>query len=540
VLTTVYTIQPASEQRGAYHKLAHAPGEPHVLRLDLLPVTSPPRRARRSLVHFVQLTDIHTVDVQSPGRFEFFERFSGQAESFHVVVPAHRPQEALNLHALEATIRTVNILPPSSETGAPLQFVLCTGDNTDNAQANELQQFIALMSGRIVASNSGGPAYEGVQACDWGDPEFWHPDGCPDHYKQRWEFPSYPGLLEEAVQSFQAEGCRLPWFSCYGNHDAFVLGTAIPTPTYQHLVIGGLKPYALPPGFDPLPHLSMFSWQPERFLGGPARAVTPDPQRRIFQRREFIEKHFHATGEPSGHGFTAQNRRDATAYYATDIGPDVRLIVLDTVHPSGYYTGSIGSQQYRWLEQQLIDVHSHYYAPNGSLITTGATDRLVILCSHHGLRGLTNDTIVSADLGSDADLPRLLAPMIEGLLHRFPNVILWVNGHTHCNTVQPHPHPAGRLGGFWEITTASIIDWPSQARCIEIIDNENGTLSVLCTMVEHNAPPAPEVAEGVMRLASIHRELAANDPHAGITAQKLYGQPTDRNVELLLPHPWWR
>ena len=57
---------------------------------------------------------------------------------------------------------------------------------------------------------------------------------------------------------------------------------------------------------------------------------------------------------------------------------------------------------------------------------------------------------------------RLTGPQVRDLLLRYPNVIAWVNGHTHRNQVLPHARPAGSAvgGGFWEINTAAHIDWP--------------------------------------------------------------------------------
>jgi hypothetical protein len=42
---------------------------------------------------------------------------------------------------------------------------------------------------------------------------------------------------------------------------------------------------------------------------------------------------------------------------------------------------------------------------------------------------------------------------------------------------------------------------------------------------------------GLLRIAAVHRELAANDPHDGIAAGN-HGRATDRNVELLIPEPF--
>jgi hypothetical protein len=87
------------------------------------------------------------------------------------------------------------------------------------------------------------------------------------------------------------------------------------------------------------------------------------------------------------------------------------------------------------------------------------------------------------------------------------------------------------------VTTASLIGWPCQARLVEIVDYGNGSLSVLCTMVDHAASQDPSTADGILRLAALHRELAANDPHGGM-ASGIQGRPGDRNVELVIPAPF--
>jgi hypothetical protein len=78
------------------------------------------------------------------------------------------------------------------------------------------------------------------------------------------------------------------------------------------------------------------------------------------------------------------------------------------------------------------------------------------------------------------------------------------------------------------------MDWPSQSRLIELVDNGDGTLSIVCTLVDYGGSPEPAAAEDPWRLASIHRELAANDPESGLRSPAAGGRD-DRNVELVVP-----
>ena len=483
------------------------------------------------LVHF---TDFQLADVQSPGRFEFFQEVYGRpgASAF---VPAQRPQEALALHACEVMARTIRRLGESPDTGAALSLALCTGDNIDNAQANELAMFINLLSGGVVAPNSGGRTYQGEQAHSWRNPLYWHPDVGNDDFKAEWGFPEHPGLLKEAMARFRATGVGVPWLSCFGNHDGLVLGTAIPTAPYRNVVVGGRKAVGLPPGPDLLDREAELLSHPEHFLTGPARRVTPDPDRRIVGRAEFVAAHLGVPGFPRGHGFSEANLRDATAYATYDDIDLVRIVLLDTANLDGYHHGSIGRRQMRWLEERLVEVHSRFRTADGQLVETSNADRLVVLASHHGLATLSNARQDPG--GAEDDQPRATTDEVRALLHRFGNVVLWLNGHRHLNQVVHWPSPYEPTVALWEISTAAMADWPCQARVVELVAGRNGSLSILSTMLDHEAAPEPEQTDGVARLASLHRELAANVPGAGLDAHR-EGAPEDRNVELVMALPF--
>ena len=91
--------------------------------------------------------------------------------------------------------------------------------------------------------------------------------------------------------------------------------------------------------------------------------------------------------------------------------------------------------------------------------------------------------------------------------------------------------------GFWEISTASHIDFPQQSRTIEICDNSDGTISIYSILIDHIAEPYHVKSKNkytTLELASISRELSYNDPHLNKDNE---GLPCDRNVELLLLNP---
>ncbi|MGH9291661.1 MAG: TIGR03767 family metallophosphoesterase [Acidimicrobiales bacterium] len=545
--TIVARLGPAavlsSGSKTQYRAVASGPGEGRLVRCEL--AERPAGRSgqgasrRRSLLYLAQVSDLQLADLSSPGRFEFLEELRGRpgTESF---VPAQRPQEALCAHAVDAMARRIASLGESTDTGASLRLAISTGDNIDNAQWNELCWYLALIGGGAV-DPGGGHLGSGVQQTGWPGELYWKPDGGPDLWRSLFGYPEVPGLLGEAAGRFEASGVGVEWLSCFGNHDGLPFGEAVPTAAYKVVVVGGHKAISLPDGVDPLSLEESFFERPELFCGGPGRAVAPDPGRRIVGRREFVAAHLAARGLPRGHGFSEANLAAGTAYGSHDVAgpsgaPGVRVVILDTTNLDGWHRGSLGARQLAWLEEELASCHSRYMAPDGSgLVSTPNDDSLVVLASHHGLSTMTN--LRQLPGGLEADHPRVDAGAVAALLARFPNVVCWINGHRHLNEIVPRPSDAVAGTGYWEVSTASIADWPSQGRLVELVDNCDGTLSLLTAMIDHAGPADPRAAGGLDRLAALHRELAANVPGAGF-GSFLEGTPADRNCELVVGAPF--
>jgi metallophosphoesterase (TIGR03767 family) len=193
---------------------------------------------------------------------------------------------------------------------------------------------------------------------------------------------------------------------------------------------------------------------------------------------------------------------------------DVRMIVMDTVNPNGYADGSLDQAQFTWLKQVIEDEDS--------------ADKLVILFSHHTSGTMSNPLIAT---GLDLN-QRVLGSAVVSYLLTKPQVIAWVNGHTHRNEIIAHAGTDG-AGGFWEINTASHIDFPQQGRIIEIADNTDGTLSIFTTILDHAADAAWNGGlDSTLELASLSRELSAND------WQRIEsGTAADLNTELIVNTP---
>jgi hypothetical protein len=176
-------------------------------------------------------------------------------------------------------------------------------------------------------------------------------------------------------------------------------------------------------------------------------------------------------------------------------------------------------------------IEGAYYDSRGNLVRGSASDTLFVLFSHHTSGSMDNLL---------PDPTNILEPGHDGaalvaLLNRFPNVVAWVNGHTHRNEIIAHPG-ATQVQGFWEINTASHTDFPQQARIIEPTDNGDGTLSLFTTLIEAESPYATDFGNGsATGLASLYREIAANDLHA---SPGRIGAPVDHNTELMVVKPF--
>jgi hypothetical protein len=286
--------------------------------------------------------------------------------------------------------------------------------------------------------------------------------------------------------------------------------------------------------------------------------VPPDPDRRYVNKAQYKQV-FIDGSQPDGHGFGYVDPAElaasggAAGYYSWSPTPGFRMIALDTVSEGGVVgpsaDGNIDDPQFQWLKGQLEEAKSK--------------GQLVVLFSHHAIPSLTADVADEAappctgadthghdaNPGCDVD-PRSSQPIhlgadLEALLFQYPNAVAWIAGHSHVNSVEPHPNPSGR-GGFWSIRVAAEADWPQQGRLVEFFDNGDGTLSIFGTIVDHAgaaaAPaPGPAAAFDPAQLASVGRTLAYNDPQSGARACSPdpcgEGEADDRNVELLVDVP---
>ncbi|KZE33982.1 TIGR03767 family metallophosphoesterase [Microbacterium sp. T32] len=520
--TLLQTIRQGSILSGKYRTLTTGPGEPYLPRIDVLRRSPSPARAtaRRSLLYLGHLSDLHVIEAQSPGRIEpmIVQAHSAWGSAFH-------PQDPLSPHATAAMVQAFSDARYSPLTGAPMSAAIVTGDSADMHSHLELRWYIDLMDGLAVDPATGGPEWQGVQA--WSEATWAYRPGDPTGGDfGDYGFPRLPDLLAQAIaQPVKSVGLPAPWYAVYGNHDTLLLGTFDISPQLRALAVGARKSYTL----DATASTALEGWAAGTSVlaqvlaalglasGGPGfKEVTANPERYLFEQRDFMAEHFRTepTPGPVGHGFTTHNLTSGETWWQADLSPRVRAFGLDTCNAVAGPDGAVPESQMQWLRAQLEIAQRDQV--------------LALIFSHHNSLTLENR---ATRPGADEKLYG--AEEFVAMLLEFPVVVGWLNGHTHLNQILAHTNAGG---GFWEITTASCIDFPQQQQVVEIVDNRDGTLSLFTTVLDHASPAAPGNSGSVADLAARSRELAAND--WAETPLMRRGSPLDRNTELLLPAPF--
>ena len=402
---------------------AAGPGEPFVRRGD-------PGRPVATLATWAQLTDVHIRDVESPARVPFLDRLGGPFSS------TFRPQEALTLQVLDATVQTVDDLRPDS--------VVVTGDLADNAQSDELAEALRVLHGGTATMDTGARGPGGPQVQSDPDPFFYRPD---------LDAPRHAGLLGRADRPLRSPGLRAPWFALPGNHDLMVQGVVAPNAQLQRIATGDRRLVSLDLerlGALPRDESSLGRAVPELLRAGRTVHTAPDAGRRLLTPADAEAMLRRASGH--GAALSPGGRFD----YAFDLSPRVRGIALDLVRRDQGSSGLVDAATLAFLRRALA----------------AAGSRPVVVFSHQAL---------DRSQGGGAAL---------ALLRADPHVVALVSGDTHRNDI----HRDGRL---WSITTSSLIDWPQQARAFRLVRTAGGGLALETWMLDHG--PGPDGLASISR-----------------------------------------
>jgi 3',5'-cyclic AMP phosphodiesterase CpdA len=482
-------------------------GEPLLARTEL----GPPAPAGRVLATIAHVTDAHVMDASSPARVPFLDRLGPPFQS------AFRPQETLTARVLDSALRAINALGADA--------VIQGGDLIDNDQANELAAALRVLtgsggssvtggaggsSGSSVTGGSGGSSgssgaggsrlvmpgfgphgYYGVQSAANADPFYYRPD---------LDAPRHPGLLRLASRPFRAPGSRAPWYPVLGDHDILVQGEIVPSQLTQSLALGGRALWDLPRGLSLPPGLivtsggspdgpllpGIVSQLLQEALSGPTVSVPASPSRRELALGEVVTALDGAPGLRSATKTGTLSRPSPDRLdYAFDLGAELRVIVLDLARRAGGSGGLVVPEQPPWLSQQLA----------------AAGTKWILVVSHQPL--------ISSE-GGDA---------LMAILDQHPRVIAALAGHIHRNSITPRKTAAG---GYWLITTASLIDYPQQTRALQVVALRDGGVALRTWMLDH---------VGHASLGPISRQLSYLDAQGGRPGT-FAGARSDRNVTL--------
>ena len=219
-----------------------------------------------------------------------------------------------------------------------------------------------------------------------------------------------------------------------------------------------------------------------------------DPDRRSLLRTEWMQEFFRTRTKPVGHGLNLVDRNNpdlAEGFACYSFIPKseipLKVIVLDDtqsetdgshdIHGHGF----LDAPRWKWLQAELA--------------AGQAANQLMIIAAHV--------PIAVANIGSelewweaakDPNAVESNAVTLQELvstLQGTPNLLMWIAGHRHFNTVKAFLPPAtgGPEHGFWQVETSSLRDFPQQFRTFEIYLNSDYTISIVVTNVD------PAVAE---------------------------------------------
>jgi metallophosphoesterase (TIGR03768 family) len=471
--------------------------------------SSGPDPSATTLLTFFTMSDMHICDKESPAR----AIYNGYIYPTPTVTNPEDglPQPAGNsscysgiilntTQVLDAAVQTINYM---HQNVAPFDFGVCLGDACDNNQYNELRWYMDVLDGKWITPSSG--AHLGAGTIDY-------------------QMPYQAAGLDKSIK----------WYQAVGNHDQLWMGTTLVNNYIRKTLIGStvlnLGPVVLQPPFYALPDWYQIMNSRGYLMGvvkgdtqygdiiNVGRASTAqivpiaaDPKRHSLSISAWMNEFFNTTSQPVGHGFTRQTAAEGFACYHfyPKANLPLKVIVLDDTDKTGTMFGALDTKRYNWLINELEAGQK--------------ADQLMIVCSHIPVHPYAQKNLqVNADpeyltIWNAPNASENVTEMgLLNTLYNYPNLILWIAGHVHRNTITPQPTPNTPGWGFYEVETPSLRDYPQQFRCFQIVRNNDGSISIFVLSVDPSvATPATPTSPAP----------AYKSRGYAIAAQQIFGNP---------------
>ena len=114
---------------------------------------------------------------------------------------------------------------------------------------------------------------------------------------------------------------------------------------------------------------------------------------------------------------------------------------------------------------------------------------------------------------------------LVSVLQNTPNLLMWMAGHRHINTVKAFVSPTegAPQNGFWQVETCSLREFPQQFRTFEIYLNSDYTVSIVTVNVDPavkaGSPAATSRSYAIAAQQIIQSSKLLNEPNV----QEAYG-----------------